>query len=607
MTKLCLVPAFGLLLCLLGCIENSAETMPTQMPTTHVQQTPSPNGEGNVALATARSNLQPPTKAPVPPTAIASPLSELAVTSVSMPTQSEPNWPSEPSVHGSNYPPYAGDMLRWWEDESSLTVGQFTIQKQDEQRFMIQMDGRVVQSFDIGRMDTNEDGREDYFSGELRSVVLHDFEQDDELELVAEVVTLGTTCCHHYLLFTWDSVAREFVFQEDMGRYWASRAVYVDLDQNGSLQFFTGQYALFLGDGAFFNTPLILTLAEGQLIDVTDQYPEISEQSANYWTVFLEANPQACGIGAWSAYFMALRRVVQDTSAAWNWYVVRCGQDGAVFDSREGYMALYLDGRPYSQYDKTQPQLIPTPTAELSSLVTPSADEPVAGEWTAYRPHKVKVTVVAPDGSQQTLNICELELTFHPDDERCEFEFADGVEFYFNNFDSDSHVDLIVNSWQTYGTNPVLMLVAYDVASEQFVPTAMLESTQFLHTVDLDSNGVMEFVRGDEAFDEAFGADWDLSPIQVYGVRDGELVLISAEFPTLIKESAQRSLVAALEHHHGVCHPYAWGDYLADMYTLGQGQEARDLFESTCQDHTLFERRSKLIYDALDAHGYTEP
>ncbi len=178
-----------------------------------------------------------------------------------------------------------------------------------------------------------------------------------------------------------------------------------------------------------------------------------------------------------------------------------------------------------------------------------------------------------------------------------------------SDFESDDDPEIVLGL-ETPGAYccTIVVVMYYDASSSQYRNTdaAVNKWTLSPHLVDIDQDGVDEIVRHNEELFYAMGGSGSgaqISPIQILSFSDGMLIDVSARFPEVIEEDAERIYDTCIRVND--CGGFIWAGYLAQMHVLGKAGEGWGIYTETCGDSgEFYEAQVALVEDVLREFGY---
>lgn len=149
-----------------------------------------------------------------------------------------------------------------------------------------------------------------------------------------------------------------------------------------------------------------------------------------------------------------------------------------------------------------------------------------------------------------------------------------------------------------------LAIIYFDEASQSYLSTQPLyrKFTLGFDVQDLDGDGLIEIRTLNENFNYALGGATVvsfLSPLQILGFAQGKLVNKTAQFPDLLRQSAQHWA----EDEEFLCMIFGAGAYLAEMHMLDQAEAGWALIDEKCD---LRPADVEAIRQALADFAYVE-
>jgi hypothetical protein len=202
-----------------------------------------------------------------------------------------------------------------------------------------------------------------------------------------------------------------------------------------------------------------------------------------------------------------------------------------------------------------------------------------------------------------------------------------------NDLDLDGEPEIILDILAR-GMNccNVIIIAYFDLEDQQYQLTnAIIRSWRVKPSLtDINQDGILEFVTQDLDYLYNVGGSSaidTISPIQIFRYDEGQIVDNTRDYPYFVEQDAQFWLAAlkgefvSLDQqyldimHKDLQFQIDWGldwgftfevvaAYLADMYTLGRGEEGLQTIEELCDtDHCQL--RLKFAMDSLVEEGYT--
>jgi hypothetical protein len=202
-----------------------------------------------------------------------------------------------------------------------------------------------------------------------------------------------------------------------------------------------------------------------------------------------------------------------------------------------------------------------------------------------------------------------------------------------NDLDLDGEPEIILDILAR-GMNccNVIIIAYFDLEDQQYQLTnAIIRSWRVKPSLtDINQDGILEFVTQDLDYLYNVGGSSaidTISPIQIFRYDEGQIVDNTRDYPYFVEQDAQFWLAAlkgefvSLDQqyldimHKDLQFQIDWGldwgftfevvaAYLADMYTLGRGEEGLQTLEELCDtDHCQL--RLKFAMDSLVEEGYT--
>ncbi len=150
------------------------------------------------------------------------------------------------------------------------------------------------------------------------SVKLDDINNDGTNEVIIQTYSGGAHCCTNFSIYTWQG--DDFV-AESTGYLDGGGGEFKDLDDNITKEFDSSDNAFlyaFSGYAVSFPPSMILSLENGQFVDVTQQFPQ--KLKSRVWQMFLairELQAQGYGVNGILAGYVAQKILLGEFDQGW--------------------------------------------------------------------------------------------------------------------------------------------------------------------------------------------------------------------------------------------------------------------------------------------------
>ncbi len=171
----------------------------------------------------------------------------------------------------------------------------------------------------------------------INAIILSDFENDDDPEIVLGLETPGAYCCTIVVVVYYDGSSSQYRNTDAAVNKWTLSPHLVDIDQNGVDEIVRHNEELFYamggsGSGAQISPIQILSFSDGMLIDVSARFPEvIDEDAVRIYDTCIRVND--CGGFIWAGY-MAQMYVLGKADEGWQVYADTCSDSGEFYESQ---------------------------------------------------------------------------------------------------------------------------------------------------------------------------------------------------------------------------------------------------------------------------------
>lgn len=143
----------------------------------------------------------------------------------------------------------------------------------------------IIQEFSLKIIGTD-------LLGDVNFALIDDINLDGEAEIVLDIFTPGANCCTIFVIVYYDPRDNQYTYSNQLIRKWGLAPQIYDINQDQRPEFITRTGAtVWTSTAAASLTPItIYRFDNGQIIDVTDEFPEIIEQEANVWLAAAQGN-----------------------------------------------------------------------------------------------------------------------------------------------------------------------------------------------------------------------------------------------------------------------------------------------------------------------------
>ncbi|MEM7347699.1 MAG: hypothetical protein AAF485_25990 [Chloroflexota bacterium] len=144
-------------------------------------------------------------------------------------------------------------------------------------------------------------------------MMLDDLDRDGEAEIIIIVSLAGASCCTTLSIAYFDEPTQSYITTDDLWRKYTLGFDMIDLNRDGVIEFRTlnESFNSALGGASivsFFSPLQIFSYSDGQLVEVTAQFPELVDDHAQHWRTDEELFCDIYAAGAYLAEMYLLNK-----------------------------------------------------------------------------------------------------------------------------------------------------------------------------------------------------------------------------------------------------------------------------------------------------------
>jgi len=220
------------------------------------------------------------------------------------------------------------------EVQGELRVETYVDEEKWDVILRISREDQVVQEVVLN--DMRFDNRtEDYFYpigiSNINAIYFSDFEKDGDPEITLGIETPGTSCCTLVFVLYFDKSSGKYLNSDVLVNKWTLSPVLADVNQDGVEEIIRHNEDFYnsmggVGSGAAISPIQVITFSDGELIDASDQFPEIIEEDAERLLDII-VDYDDCSGTLWSCYMVQMS-VLGRLDEGWEFFEDFCSHWG---------------------------------------------------------------------------------------------------------------------------------------------------------------------------------------------------------------------------------------------------------------------------------------